>query len=263
MKTELFHGDCLEQLTKLKDGSVDVVIADPPYGITDSDWDSVIPLDALWRELKRVVKPTGVVAMTSAQPFTTELIHSNKADFKYCWYWDKLSITGFQNAKVQPLRCIEEVCVFYDQTPATYNAQGVRRINQKKVNGDLRRRGLNGKLGQGKGSTYVQEFTNWPKQLLEIGRDFEDRIHPTQKPVALMAYLIRTYSNAGETVLDFCMGSGTTGVAAMMTDRNFIGIEANRNYFAVAKKRIEGGRDPLERFATVVKKPERTQRVTR
>lgn len=183
--------------------------------------------------------------MTAAQPFTTQVIASNLRDFKYCWYWDKKAVTGFANAKLQPLRCVEDVIVFYSSRPI-YNPQGLVRLgvtkrNGASVGGDTVRGDIASSAGKGSlrtaGAEYVQEWTNYPKQLLEIPRD-RSKVHPTQKPVALMEYLIRTYTNEGDVVLDNCMGSGTTGVAAVNTNRRFIGIERDENYFAIARKRI-------------------------
>jgi len=231
---ELYLGDCLERMKEIPDGSVNLILADPPYGTTACKWDTVIPFEPMWEQLKRIIKPNGAIVMTASQPFTSMLITSNLEMFKYCWYWKKNRATGVLNAKKQPLREVEDICVF---NVKQYNPQDLIIVN---------RRSRNGKkdsevYGKGKTKSYIQEFTNYPKQLL-----FFDVVqppntqHPTQKPVALMEYLIKTYTQEGETVLDFVMGSGTTGLAAKNLNRNFIGIEKDAGYFEIACKRIEG-----------------------
>lgn len=241
--TQLFNGDCLDVMPTLTAASVDLILCDLPYGTTACAWDAVIPFDRLWACYKRVLRPGGVVVLTAAQPFTTQVIASNLGEFKYCWYWDKRAVTGFANAKRQPLRCVEDVVVFYGSRP-TYNPQGLvrfdRTVNKGKSAGGGTVQGEaigNGKGSLRSGADYVQEWTNYPRQLLEIPRDRE-KVHPTQKPVALMEYLIKTYTNEGDLVLDNCMGSGTTGVAAKNTDRRFIGIERDEKYFAICQERI-------------------------
>ena len=248
IKTEqytLMLGDCLERMKEIPDGSIDAVICDPPYGTTACKWDSIIPLDKMWEQLKRIIKPNGAIVMTASQPFTSALIMSNIGEFSYTWYWDKGRITGFANAKKQPLRCIEDIVVFYKKPP-TYNPQGLIydpkvKKNGKSVGGESLRTNIKDSAGKGslrtEGSEYIQEYTNYPKQTLIIKSD-KNKLHPTQKPVALMEYLIKTYTNEGETVLDFTMGSGSTGVACMNTSRKFIGIEMDKDYFEIAAKRI-------------------------
>jgi site-specific DNA-methyltransferase (adenine-specific) len=243
----LIHGDCLGKIKDIPDGSVDLVLTDPPYGTTACKWDSIIPLEPMWEQLKRVIKPNGAIVMTASQPFTTTLIASNMKMFKYCWYWNKNRPTGFANAKRQPLRKVEDVVVFYD-SPPSYNPQGLTRINKTcknsntcggdTVRGDTAESSGKGSMRTG-GKEYVQEFTGYPSQVLEIKTDEGKKIHPTQKPVALMEYLIKTYTNEGETVLDFTMGSGTTGVACVNQNRQFIGIEKDDKYYEIAKKRIK------------------------
>jgi len=200
----------------------------------------------MWAQLKRVIKSNGAIVMTASQPFTTILISSNMKMFKYCWVWEKNRATGFANAKKQPLRCIEDVVVFYG-SPPTYNPHGLTKINKtvkngKSVGGNTLRADVEESKNKGllrtAGSEYTQEFTGYPKQLLKI-KSATSTIHPTQKPVALMEYLIKTYTNKEETVLDFCMGSGTTGVACKHLNRSFIGIEKDEKYFEMAKNRIE------------------------
>ena len=241
----LMNADCLQAMCVIPDGSVDMVLCDLPYGTTSCKWDSVIPFEPLWREYWRVIKPNGAVVLTAAQPFTTQLIASQIERFRYLWYWMKPGVTGFANAKKQPLRCVEDIPVFYRSLP-TYNPQGLVyapkvKKNGASVGGDTLRADVAESEGRGSlrtpGSEYVQEFTNYPRQTLEFTQT-DKKVHPTQKPVALMEYLIRTYTDEGETVLDNCMGSGTTGVACKNTGRNFIGIERDPEYFRIASERI-------------------------
>ena len=235
----LYQGDCLIQMMKIPDKSIDLILCDLPYRITDCKWDAVIPFPELWEQYRRVIKDNGAVVLFSAQPFTTTLIHSNRREFRYCWYWKKNNVTGFPFAKVQPMRCIEDICVFYRKAP-TYNPQGLVKLD-KLVR---REKGPASKVYKGStlGNATTQKYTNYPRHLLEFSNDAIDakkRLHPTQKPVALLEYLIRTYTNEGETVLDNCMGSGSTGVAAKRTGRHFIGIELSEHYFNIAKQRIK------------------------
>lgn len=251
MTTTLLNGDSLEMMKTLPSASVDMILCDLPYGTTSCAWDAVIPFEPLWAQYRRLLRSGGVVVLTAAQPFTTQVISSNLRDYRYCWYWDKKAVTGFANAKLQPLRCVEDVVVFYASKP-TYNPQGLVRINAVKrngtsVGGDTVRGDVASSAGKGSlrtaGAEYVQEWTNYPKQLLEIPRD-RSKVHPTQKPVALMEYLIRTYTNPGDVVLDNTMGSGTTGVAAIQSGRRFIGIERDPDYFAICQKRISEAQPP-------------------
>jgi site-specific DNA-methyltransferase (adenine-specific) len=228
---DLRIGDCLEVMADIPDGSVDMVLADPPYGTTACKWDTVIPLESMWAELKRVIKPNGAIVMTASQPFTTTLISSNMKMFKYCWVWKKTKPTGHLNAKKQPLKTYEDICVFYKKQ-CNYIPQGIRPTD-KIVNRTNR-----GNYGECSKSTR-QTVTGYPRNIIEFPSF--DGVHQTQKPVALMEYLIRTYTNEGETVLDFTMGSGTTGVASVNTGRNFMGIELDPGYFEIAKQRINAG----------------------
>lgn len=225
-------------MRSIPDGSVDLVLCDLPYGTTQCSWDSVIPLEPLWLAYKRVIKPTAVVVLTAAQPFTSLLITSNLGMFKYCWTWDKVNrVSGHLNAKKQPMRCTEDVCVFYDKNP-TYNPQ----MTEGKPYTAISRGGKSNNYGaQSDGVTTINEGLYYPRNLVSIKADERGtvgRIHPTQKPVALMEYLIKTYTLPGQTVLDNTMGSGTTGVACMNTGRRFIGIEKDDSYFEIAKNRI-------------------------
>ena len=228
---QLLQGDCLELMPDIEDGSVDMVMADPAYQITACAWDSIIPLEPMWKQLKRVIKPNGAIVMTASQPFTTTLIASNMKMFKYCWVWDKINATGHLQARRMPMKRHEDVLVFFP-CGARYNPQGLQSFNK------MVRRGSNGANYHPSGTENFQEWTNYPRSILEFKLE-KGRVHPTQKPVALMEYLIKTYTNEGETVLDFCMGSGTTLVACRNLNRNGIGIEKDPEYFKIAEQRIE------------------------
>ena len=231
----LMQGDCLERMKEIPDGSVDMILTDPPYGTTACKWDTVIPLDAMWEQLKRIIKPNGAIVMTASQPFTTTLIASNMRWFKYSWVWEKTMATGGLLAKTRPLKAHEDICVFYSAQP-TYN--------QQRGAGEPYTRPEGKKVGSVVGDRVGGHVTKnaggrCPRSVLKFPNPNRASLHPTQKPVALMEYLIRTYTNEGETVLDFTMGSGSTGVAAVNTNRNFIGIELDPDYFEIAKQRIE------------------------
>ena len=225
-------GDCLERMKEIDDGSVDAVIADPPYGTTACKWDSVIPLEPMWAQLKRVIKPNGAIVLFGSQPFTSVLVMSNLKWFKYCWVWEKGMPSNPKLAKKQPLKTHEDIVVFSPK-PHAYYPQGLVEIPREKRK--IHKPEPN-KLGHCVRKPYTQTHTNYPKSIVSVKP--ERGIHPTQKPVALMEYLIRTYTNEGETVLDNCMGSGTTGVACKNLNRNFIGIELDQTYFDIATKRI-------------------------
>jgi len=241
---KLYLGDCLEVMQEIDNNSINLILYDLPYGVTSNSWDSLIPLDQLWKQYERILANNGRVVLFAAQPFTSVLISSNLANFKHTWTWIKSRPTGFQNAKKMPLRATEDICVFYGKT---YNPQGLVRINKvcknsqssggSNVRGDVAESTGKGSL-RTPGKEYVQEFTNYPKNILEYGLDEGNKIHPTQKPLALCEYLIKTYSNEKDLVLDNCAGSGTSLVAANNQQRNFIGIEKDKNYFEVAKERI-------------------------
>ena len=233
---ELIHGDCLEEMKKIPDGSVDLVLTDPPYGTTACKWDTIIPLEPMWEQLKRVIKPNGAIVMTASQPFTTTLISSNMKMFRYEWIWQKEQGIGFANANKMPMKDHENVCVWYKKLP-TYNPQNLMPCEIKKNRKATDVGEYMGNNGVAN-TAYTQKWTNYPKTVQKFSRPDKGRFHPTQKPVALMEYLIKTYTNEGETVLDFTMGSGTTGVACKNLNRNFIGIELDKDYFEIAKNRI-------------------------
>lgn len=230
---KVYYMDCLEGMSLIKDKTVDMILCDLPYGTTDCKWDTVIPFEPLWKQYNRLIKDNGAVVLFSAQPFTTALINSNFKNFRYCWYWKKNNVTGGVFAKVQPMRCIEDICVFYKKMP-TYNPQGLVKLKEPKFT----KPNLKTEVYKWDGSSgSIQEYTNYPKHLIEFSRDRE-KLHPTQKPVALCEYLIKTYTNEGDLVLDNCCGSGTTLKACKNTKRNFIGFENNKKYFEVAQQRI-------------------------
>ena len=241
---KLFNGDCLEVMKEIDSGSIDLVLADPPYGTTSCKWDSVIPFEPMWKQLKRIIKPNGAIALFGSEPFSSALRMSNIKNYKYDWKWNKIQGSGFLNSKKMPLKSIEDIIIFYNKLP-TYNPQGLKNIkNIKKHNNSLAKRSFNnGGLSTHNGGRlkgqYITKYTNYPNQLISEKKIRRGRLHPTQKPVALMEYLIKTYTNEGETVLDFTMGSGTTAIACLNTNRNFIGIELNKKYFEIAKARIE------------------------
>jgi site-specific DNA-methyltransferase (adenine-specific) len=227
-------------MKEIPDGSVDMILADLPYGTTQNKWDSVLPLPELWREYHRVAKATAATVLTSAQPFTSMLVLSNLADFRYDWIWRKPKGTGHLNAKKQPMRDKEDIVVFYRQQP-TYNPQFSAGTPYKNKAGrdHSATTSMTGSYGAYTNFRYDNDGKRYPKQVIEFGVVERGTLHPTEKPVALMEYLIRTYTNEGETVLDNTMGSCTTGVACVRTNRNFIGIEMDEAYFEIAKKRIE------------------------
>jgi len=232
----LMLGDCLERMKEIPDGSVDMVLADPPYGTTACKWDSVIPLEPMWEQLKRIIKPNGAIVMTASQPFTTTLIASNMEMFKYCWVWDKKKPGGIGFAKYQPMRVTEDVIVFSIGS-ARYFPQMIDRVTPKKSRNYKRSEMNNESLAaQSENTIYTKKY---PKNIIESSNaNQKGKSHPTQKPVALMEYLIKTYTLEGEAVLDFTMGSGTTGVACKNLNRNFIGIEKDETYFKIAQERI-------------------------
>lgn len=236
-KNSIYNGDCLELMKDIDDKSIDMILCDLPYGTTKCKWDEAIPFDELWKQYKRIIKDNGAIVLTSAQPFTTKLINSNLNMFRYCWYWNKNQVTGFPFAKFQPLRCVEDICVFYKKTP-TYNPQGLIKLDKprKQSNNSTRNEFVYNKTNL-RDKEYITQYTNYPRQVLNFKCQREG-LHPTQKPVALFEYLINTYTNEGELVLDNCIGSGTTAVACINTNRNFIGMEKDEKHYCTAIKRI-------------------------
>lgn len=228
MMIKLIHGDCLEKMKDIPDKSVDAIICDLPYQITSCRWDTIIPFEPLWAQYKRIIKDDGAIVLTASQPFTSKLIMSNLAWFKYCWVWNKKIQGNFLLAKHQPLKIHEDICVFSKEKHNYY---------------PLMRKGKLRLTGGGKSKLWDMKMTKrlnnsyYPQSIIDISNS-QRGDHPTQKPIALMEYLIKTYTNEGDLVLDNCMGSGTTGVACHNLNRNFIGIEKDAEYFQIAQKRI-------------------------
>lgn len=239
MNVQLINDDCLIAMKSIPPASVDMVLCDLPYGTTQNKWDTIIPLDALWGAYRRICR--GAVVLTASQPFSSMVVVSNIRAFKYAWVWEKTSPTGHLNAKRMPMKIHEDILVFAEGA-APYNPQGLIPFG-KNV-----RRGHNGDNFGASGTENFQEWTNYPRSILHFASDPKP-VHPTQKPVALCEYLIRTYTNQGDTVLDNTMGSGTTGVACQNTGRNFIGIERDPNYFAGAERRLGQSPPTMSRFA--------------
>lgn len=250
----LMQGDCLERMKEIKSGSVDMILTDPPYGTTACKWDSIIPLEPMWEQLKRIIKPNGAIVMTASQPFTSALVMSCPDLYKYSWTWIKNRCGNFMAAKYKPLKYTEDVVVFgfgavntkggrgggktkrphleYNPVGFTEDKSSVIRNTPLPTDGVNRWNKLSNVEFKRNGKNYPKDFI-----IFDVPPN-KERLHPTQKPVALMEYLIKTYTNEGETVLDFCLGSGTTGVACKNLNRKFIGIEMDEGYFNVAKDRI-------------------------
>lgn len=242
---KLLHGDCMELLPQIPDKSVDMVLCDLPYGTTECKWDHVLPMEKLWKEYKRLLRPNGVAALFGSEPFSTKIRADNMGMFKYDWIWKKNTCSGFQHAKNMPLKDYEIISIF-SRAPMghysllgnkrmTYNPQGLTPC-EKYHTGKNRFGGIIGPRPSHK-AIVKQEFTNYPKMVLQFNT--ERGLHPTQKPVPLLEYLVKTYTHEGGTVLDNCMGSGSTGVACVRTGRRFIGIEKDPQYFQIARERIE------------------------
>lgn len=241
MKIDLQYGDCLELMKDIPDQSVDLILCDLPYGTTACKWDAVIPFDNLWDFYLKVLKPRGVIVLTASQPFTSALIMSNIKMFRYEWVWQKNAGSNFGSVKYQPMKEHESVVVFYDKNP-TYNPvmqeraeSGKNRVRHAVRSNTTASDGVYGVIPAGEPS--IRSGMRYPSSIQKFNR--ERGAHPTQKPVALMEYLIKTYTNEGDTVLDNCMGSGTTGVACVNTMRNFIGMEQEFKYFRIACRRIK------------------------
>lgn len=231
IKDVIYFEDCMQGMKRIPSGSVDIILCDPPYGVTDCAWDKVLPLHEMWAEFNRVLKANGTVVLFSQEPFTTDVISSNRRRFRYKWYWLKDNRTGGLFSKHQPMRAVEEILVFYKKH-GTYNPQGLKpfyRINSaKRYRSEVYRQ---------KKSDSIQTATGYPSNVLHFAKD-PHNMHPTQKPLALIEYLIKTYTNEGELVLDPCIGSGTTAVAAVNTGRHYIGFEADERYYKIATERL-------------------------
>ena len=246
-KIDLYNGDCLEIMKNISDKSVDMILCDLPYGTTACKWDTVIPFEPLWEQYNRIIKDNGAIVLFGSEPFSSHLRMSNIKNYRYDWYWNKNKPSGALTAKKQPMKAVETISVFYKNLP-TYNPQMIERTEEElkklskksiytiETNIDYRK--------WGKSDNRNDNKLKYPKNILThktvFNRSKEKTPHPTQKPVALLEYLIKTYTNEGDIVLDNCMGSGSTGVACVNTNRDFIGIELDKDYFNIAKQRITG-----------------------
>lgn len=232
---QLIHGDCLDVLKTIPDQSIDLVLTDPPYGTTACKWDNIIDFVPMWAELKRVCKPTTAILLFGTEPFSSLLRVSNLKDFRYDWVWEKANGTGFLNAKFQPLRAHENISVFYARKPV-FNPQKTKGNKRKQVD----RKDINSECyGKAIKRQAYDSDERYPRSIQFFNSDKQKiSLHPTQKPVALLEYLIKSYSNPGQVVLDFTMGSGSTGVACQNTGRKFIGIEKEEKYFKIARDRL-------------------------
>lgn len=228
----LLQGDCLELMEDISDKSIDLILCDLPYGTTQCKWDSVIPFDDLWKQYNRIIKDRGAIVLFGVEPFSSALRMSNIKNYKYDWIWEKKQGTNQLNAKIQPLRKHENICVFYKKHP-TYNPQ-MEEGSPYTINRNTQTELYNAQ----KPSNTVNTGTRYPTTILRFSRELKNRFHPTQKPVALLEYLIKTYTNEGDIILDNCMGSGSTGVACINTNREFIGMELDENYYKIACERL-------------------------
>ena len=246
---KLYKGDCLEVMKSIPDGSIDAIITDPPYGTTACKWDSVIDFELMWKQLNRIIKPNGAIVLFGSEPFSSALRMSNIKNYKYDWVWQKPKGTGHLNAKKQPMRDKEDICVFYKKQ-CTYNPQMTEGAPYKDKAGKDHAKNTSTTDSYGNYTNYreVNKGVRYPKQVQKFGVVERGTLHPTQKPVELMEYLIKTYTNENETVLDFTMGSGTTVVAAKNLNRNFIGIEQDEKYFKIAEERINKEEKQKELF---------------
>lgn len=243
---ELHNGDCLEVMKTIKDHSVDLILCDLPYGTTACKWDNIIPFDKLWEQYNRILKENGAIVLFGSEPFSSQLRLSNLKWYKYDLYWKKEKPTNFMQLKRRAGKVTENICVFYNKQ-CTYNPQMIK-YNGKSVTNSFSEKSKNNYSSivsaNSNGSLKLHEYKDtgyrYPNDILEFNRvPLRQYVHPTQKPIPLLEYLIKTFSNEGDLVLDNCMGSGSTGVACKNTNRNFIGIELDKNYFEIAKSRIE------------------------
>lgn len=235
----LYNEDCIETMKRIPDGSIDLLLQDPPYNTTNCEWDEAINFTELWKEWNRIIKPNGAIIFTASQPFTTDLIMSNRKDFRYELIWDKIRAAGFLNANRMPLKTHENILVFYKSLP-TYNPQKMdgRKYDKTKYNGNKLEKNV---IGAYTSESTKNEGERFPVSIMVFSQDWtrQEQLHPTQKPTDLMRYLILTYSNKGETVFDGYSGSGTTAEACMIEQRNFIGAELNKEYFDKSVKRLK------------------------
>tara|TARA_R110002074_G_scaffold221403_1_gene391996 strand:- start:108 stop:854 length:747 start_codon:yes stop_codon:yes gene_type:complete len=248
MNIDLRHGECLEIMKSIPSGSIDAIITDPPYGTTACKWDSVIDFDLMWEQLNRIIKPNGAIVLFGSEPFSSALRMSNIKNYRYDWVWKKERLTNPMMVKKQAPRYTENISIFYKKQ-CLYNPQMIRRKKENKRNNKPRVYKDQTKVDTEKYAERVLSGNNdliYQPNILEFS--MQRGLHPTQKPIKLMEYLIKTYTNENETVLDFTMGSGTTGVAAKNLNRNFIGIEMDDNYFKIATERINKEEDQTKLF---------------
>ena len=238
---KLYNGDCLEIMKTIQDKSIDAIITDPPYGTTACKWDSVIPFEPMWKQLNRIIKPNGAIVLFGSEPFTSVLVSSNLKGFKYRWDWNKRIPSGMGYAKYRPMQQTEDIAVFTkDGKKTIYNPQMTKRDKPIKAGGNNVSTNVYGGFKDIGKKEYKKtyDYKN-PITLIEFDKIRKGSLHPTQKPIELMEYLIKTYTNELETILDFTMGSGSTGVACCNTNRDFIGIELDKDYFKIAEQRIK------------------------
>ena len=249
-KTNLFQGDCLEVMPQIPEESIDFICCDLPYGTTSIKWDEVLDFDKMWEQYDRIIKPKGVIVLFGSQPFSAQLICSKLDWFRYELVWNKNKCGSPGLAKKRPMKTHENILVFYKNAGGTYNPQmevgDPYKRKSKNPEGYVGRKNDHG-YGMKPRTEFENKGTRYPKSILNISRDFsaQQQVHPTQKPVPLLEWLVKTYSNEGETVLDNCMGSGSTGIACVNTNRNFIGIESDPEYFKLCEERIQAGRLPV------------------
>ena len=229
---KLIHGDCLEKMEYIPDNSVDLILTDLPYGTTKNRWDIVIDFELMWKQLNRIIKKNGCIALFGSEPFSSALRMSNIKNYKYDWVWNKRAFSNQMMAKYQPLRIVENIIIFNSKI---YYPQGLLKHNKITKQGTTVTTSV---TDWTRNKEYIQEFCNYPRNIIEFKKEHPS-IHPTQKPVALLEYLIKTYTVENETVLDFTMGSGSTGIACLNNNRNFIGIEMDNEIFNTAKNRID------------------------
>lgn len=232
MINTVLNMDCLEGMKLIPSKSIDMILCDLPYGITRNKWDAIIPLDLLWAQYERIIKDNGAIVLTAQTPFDKILGASNLKLLKYEWIWKKNKATGHLNAKKMPMKNHENILIFYKKLPI-YSPQGIKTLDKPIVSSSTN----STNYGAGK-DKFIQTQTGYPKSILEFDSEV-NTVHPTQKPVALFEYLIKTYTNEGETVLDNCMGSGTTAIACINTNRNYIGFELDSEYHRLIEERIE------------------------
>lgn len=250
VNTHLLHGDCLELMKDIPDGSIDMILCDLPYGTTGSKWDSVVPINELWNAYRRIISPNGAICLFGTEPFATCMRYEALDLYKYDWIWRKTTVTGFAHARNMPLRDYENIMVFskapighaskLGKKRMRYSPQGLTSCHQVDLSHKKTTVLHSGTFANTEEKYYVRKQTNFPRMVLDFKKNPKDtKYHVNAKPIPLLEYLIKTYTNEGETVLDNCMGSGSTGVACRNTNRHFIGIELDEKYFNIAKNRIE------------------------